>query len=146
MSAAPSTSTPSTLGRRRHLVVGATAGVLGAAAWYTAANDPSAAGSRFPVCIFHRVTGLWCPGCGLTRGTHALLTGHPIEALGFNVFTPMVAVLVVVMWTSWAVHQYAPSRPVWRPSASIVNTAAALLVAYGVLRNIPASPFRSLAP
>ena len=131
---------------RSKLAVPASGAALASAAWYTARNDPSAAGSRFPGCLFHRTTGLWCPGCGLTRGVHSLLNGHPLQAMGYNVFTPIVVVLIVVMWGTWATHRYLPHRRAWRPPSRAVNIAAVLLVAYGVVRNLPVAPLRSLAP
>ena len=121
---------------------------LAGSAYLVARFDPSAPGSRFPACQFHAATGLWCPGCGLTRGFHQLLTGHPLSALQFNIFIPLVLVAIVVGWWSWV-------RTSWgRPGVHVPRRLArrlaavlpAALIAYGVLRNIPAAPFRSLAP
>jgi hypothetical protein len=36
--------------------------------------NPAMAGF-FPVCPLYSVTGILCPGCGLTRGFHALFHG-----------------------------------------------------------------------
>ncbi len=44
-----------------------------------------------PGCVFRRVTGLECPGCGMTRATYALLHGDVKKAFGFN---PVGMVLV----------------------------------------------------
>ena len=66
-----------------------------------AANDPAAPGSAFPQCVFRTSTGLWCPGCGLTRGFHQLFNGHVLSALHQNVFVPLVVVAVVAAWWSW---------------------------------------------
>ena len=60
-------------------------------------------------------------------------------------FTPIVVVLIVVMWGTWATHRYLPHRRAWRPPSRAVNIAAVLLVAYGVARNLPVAPLRSLA-
>jgi hypothetical protein len=38
----------------------------------------------YPVCPFHRLTGLDCPGCGGLRATHQLLHGNIVQALHFN--------------------------------------------------------------
>ena len=38
----------------------------------------------YPVCQFHRLTGLNCPGCGMTRALYALLHGEIFTALRDN--------------------------------------------------------------
>lgn len=112
------------------------------------AFDPSAPDSRFPPCTFRAMTGLWCPGCGLTRGFHELFHGHVAAALGQNLFVPIVLVAAVVGWWSW-------TRSAWgRPGISlptawrrpIVALLPILIVVYGVVRNIPHAPFDALAP
>jgi hypothetical protein len=122
---------------------------LAASAVVVATNDPSTAGSRFPACAFHAATGLWCPGCGLTRGTHRLLNGDIPAALGMNVFTPLVLVAIVAAWWRWTRTSWgAPPRPIraFSPNASWTMWLAAVLVAYGVLRNMPIDALRWLAP
>src|SRR5262245_31931494 len=71
--------------------VGASGILAGAAAvWYF---DPTKAGF-FPVCPLYSLTGYACPGCGLTRGFHALFHGDVVTALDFNALLPMFAILV----------------------------------------------------
>lgn len=113
-----------------------------------ALNDPAASNSRFPPCIFRASTGLWCPGCGLTRGLHQLLNGHLGAALSYNAFIPLAVVAALLGWWSWLRTSWdrAPlSLPQWlmRPLIWVLPIA---LVVYGVLRNIPAAPFDALAP
>lgn len=38
----------------------------------------------YPVCLFHAMTGLDCPGCGATRAAYQLLHGHLLRALRDN--------------------------------------------------------------
>jgi len=121
---------------------------LAGSAFLVARFDPSAPGSRFPACQFHSLTGLWCPGCGLTRGFHQLLTGHPLSALQFNIFVPLALVAIIGSWWSWMRRSWGRQgirvpRTVARRSAAWLPAA---LVLYGVLRNIPVAPFKSLAP
>jgi hypothetical protein len=113
-----------------------------------AANDPASPGSRFPPCAFRQMTGLWCPGCGLTRGLHQLLRGDVLAALGQNVFTPFAIVAGMWLWITWV--RVAWDRPALTLPASVTRplvwVAPPLVVLYGVLRNVPVAPFRSLAP
>lgn len=124
---------------------------LAASAAYVAVQDPATPGSHFPACQFHAVTGLWCPACGLTRGTHDLLTGHVGAALGENLFVPVVLAVIVGSWWSWTRSSW--GRPSLRLQATGHWLRARLAVAipvvavvYGVLRNLPFTPFRALAP
>jgi hypothetical protein len=100
----------------------------------------------YPVCYFHRLTGLLCPGCGGLRGLHQLLHGHVAAAFHFN---PMLVVLApFALWLGtrcglqWVRNQpvSAGVRPVWLWLA----LAAALVVS--VLRNLPGAPFDLLRP
>jgi hypothetical protein len=95
------------------------------------------AGSRlYPPCPSRALTGLHCPGCGSLRATHLLLHGDIPGAFRKNpllvLSIPVLAVLTVRR--SW-------SQKAWVPWAAL-----AVLVIYGVLRNIPHWPFDLLAP
>ena len=132
---------------RRGLPIASGGAAAGLAA-IVALNDPAASNSHFPPCIFHATTGLWCPGCGLTRGLHQLLNGHLGAAVSYNVFIPLAVVAAVLGWWSWLRTSWdrAPLPiPLWllRPLVWVMPLA---LVTYGVLRNIPAAPFNALAP
>ena len=69
---------------------------LVAGAAYVAAENPSDGGVFLP-CPFRSLTGLWCPGCGLTRATHHLLRGDLVQALRFNLFVVAILPLIIRM-------------------------------------------------
>ncbi len=121
---------------------------LAAAAALVAINDPSAAGSRFPVCSFNAVTGLWCPGCGLTRGTHHLLRGDIAAAMSSNLFTPFALAAIISAWLVWITTAFGrPIRnPVLRWPSWVGPTLLILVVTYGVVRNLPVPALSTLAP
>jgi Protein of unknown function (DUF2752) len=123
-------------------------GFMVAAAAVVATNDPSAAGSRFPGCTFHAVTGLWCPGCGLTRGTHHLLHGDLLAAFSSNVFTPFALAAIISAWWVWTTRAF--GRPCRNPVERWPRWAGPLLlvvvVVYGIARNVPVAGLRSLTP
>lgn len=49
------------------------------------------------LCPFRLLTGLPCPGCGLTRSFCAMAHGHLNQALGFHLFGPALFVAVVAL-------------------------------------------------
>jgi len=125
-----------------------------AAAAVIFAFDPARPGP-YPICLFHALTGLYCPGCGSLRALHQLLHGHFIAAVRFNplmvLSLPFVAYGMASYVLRWAGLPALPGGRIW---ARLVARAGgwwgwalvALIVAFGVLRNVPAWPFRLLAP
>ncbi len=81
------------LDRRSWLALFIAACVLaGAAQLYI--FDPTK-GGFFPICVFHALTGLECPGCGGLRAVHQLSHGHIAAAWHYNPF--VVALTPVAM-------------------------------------------------
>jgi hypothetical protein len=97
----------------------------------------------YPVCQFHRLTGLNCPGCGGTRAAHALLHGRFIEAAHDNALLVAGAAVAVVRGAWRALNRWR-GRPngSFVPSRLIVPLLVALAL-FGVLRNLPAFAFLS---
>jgi hypothetical protein len=108
--------------------------------------DPARSGF-FPVCPLYAMTGFACPGCGLTRGFHALFHGDIVTALDYNALIPLFAlafVLLIASLVSLAVR----GKGLVKLSASppfLVGTLI-LLLTFGVLRNLPFYPFTLLYP
>lgn len=104
--------------------------------------DPSQAWF-LPTCTFHKLTGLYCPGCGMTRATHHLLHGHLLAALRCNaLFTlalPCVAAYGIWRWT-----KPPQSPPIWKPIYLWLLLGG--IAVFTVVRNIPVYPFTLLVP
>jgi hypothetical protein len=100
----------------------------------------------YPVCLFHSSTGLLCPGCGSLRALHQLLHGHLVEALHFNILLisalPLAAFLSARFALRTSSHQAASSaiRPAW------LWWAFAVIIIFGILRNLPFAQSAWLAP
>ena len=100
----------------------------------------------YPVCFFHKATGLLCPGCGALRATHQLLHGHLAAAFYFNP-TLIVSLPFVCWFGARFTVQRTRNQPLsigLRPGWLWLILAAVLLVS--VLRNLPGSPFAMLRP
>ena len=108
--------------------------------------DPTKAGF-FPVCPLYTMTGLACPGCGLTRGFHALFHGDVLTALDYNAMLPFFAGLVGFGFVS-LVYLAARGRrfPINLLHPTALCVFLVLLLVFGVTRNLPWYPFTVLFP
>ena len=115
--------------------------VAGAAATVYFLN-PSAHGF-YPVCQFHRLTGLNCPGCGGTRALYALLHGHLAPALRDNALF-VGGIIFLAARGSWFALRNIPGRAngEFFPGKYLWPLLAIMLV-FTVLRNLPAFAFLS---
>ena len=108
--------------------------------------DPTTAGF-FPVCPLYTLTGFACPGCGLTRGFHALFHGDVLAALDYNAMLPLFTVLVgiaLVTMVNFALRGRRASMKLFHPTALWIFFV--LLLVFGVARNLPWYPFTVLFP
>ena len=126
----------------------AAAGVLAvtgtsAFVWYF---NPSTQGF-FPVCPLFKLTGLACPGCGLTRGFHALFHGDVLTALDFNAMLPVYLIFFSYLFSGMfliAVRGRGISLKFLHPA--IIAGFLTVAFAFAVLRNLPYYPFTVLYP
>jgi hypothetical protein len=95
-----------------------------------------------PSCPLHALTGLDCPGCGLTRGLQQLVRGHPGAALDHNLVLALVVPLLAWAWLAWA---GAPVRAPRRLSARATAVVLGALALFAVVRNLPLPGARWLA-
>jgi hypothetical protein len=108
---------------------------------------PPTEASYYPRCTFHALTGLHCPGCGATRCLYALLHGELAQAVSCN----LLVLLALPFLAVWGLRHFLAAlrntRPTpWRCPPWALWSLTAGLLAFGVLRNIPAHPFTLLAP
>ena len=125
----------------------AAAGVVSIAAasfgvWFF---NPASAGF-FPQCPFHALTGMNCPGCGLTRGFHALFHGDVLSALHYNAMLPLYAFIFGYLFISLmliAVRGRGLSWKIFSSSATWIFFVA--VIVFTIVRNLPFYPFSLLA-
>jgi len=100
----------------------------------------------YPVCFFHKTTGLLCPGCGALRALHQLLHGHLATAFRFN--PVLIVSLPILAWFGarygWQKARNEPASLGLRRLWLWLILAAVLVVS--VLRNLPGAPFALLRP
>ena len=96
----------------------------------------------FPPCLFHKLTGWQCPGCGATRAVHALLHGRLAAAFRDNALLVLsLPVLAAYVWVR------AMRRRQGRPSARLSPTwlwvALGVGLVFMVWRNLPSGAWLS---
>ena len=89
------------------------------------------------ICLFYHLTGLPCPGCGLTRSFVFLGHGHFYDALHWHPLGPAVFLLCALLWLRCGVFYQRgvtvlplPPRTLSRLSA----LACLLVVSTGIVR------------
>lgn len=99
-------------------------------------------------CIFHMITGLYCPGCGAGRACYSILHGQFLEAFEYNpllfMLLPFLGIYILARIVDW----------VWtggnhidqRVNVKLLWGIVILTLVYGAARNIPVFPFTLLAP
>lgn len=105
--------------------------------------DPTKSGF-YPICQFHLMTGLYCPGCGATRASYQLLHGNVLAALQDNALF-VVSLMALAVRGAWYLKRKYHNQPVGffiPPIALWIFLSVALV--FVVLRNLP--EFSFLAP
>jgi len=101
----------------------------------------------FPPCPLRYFTGLYCPGCGSLRAMHALLHGDWLQALAMN---PLTVILLpfIGYGVGSEICTYFRGRPLpgRRLPANWIWALFAVIVLFGIARNLPFHPFDLLAP
>lgn len=98
----------------------------------------------YPVCLFHRWTGLDCPGCGSLRALHQLLHGNFVEALRLNAL--LVLSLPLFAWVGFRlVRQQMQGTPGHAVGPVYIWIYLGLWIAFGVLRELPGPLFAAFA-
>lgn len=107
--------------------------------------DPNVAGNPFLPCLFHRMTGLYCPGCGLTRAMHALVHFDLPRAIRMNAFFILSAPIFFLL--TWRMYRPLPAslEKLAKPLANPWPWVFAVPL-FAVVRNLPWYPFYLLAP
>jgi hypothetical protein len=88
-------------------------------------------------CVFREITGLWCPGCGLTRMVLALMELDFLQAFRYNMLIFFVAPLFIIYL--WLARSGKAKR-----ASVLMGIMIVMAIVFGVLRNIPS--FKWLAP
>lgn len=101
----------------------------------------------FPKCLFHSLTGAYCPGCGSQRALHSLLHFDIAGVVSYNfLFLPAALLLIYHYLHPLLNNLFAwklPNLFYWKSTPWII---LAVIVLFWIMRNLPWYPFSVLAP
>lgn len=81
-------------------------------------------------CIFNKITGFYCPGCGMTRAVNSCFTFNFYQAFRFNALLFIAPIMLGLYW-------FAKYKEKYRLANIILGLSIIIALVYGVLRNIP---------
>ncbi len=120
----------------RLLRPGLVVAALAAGTAYVAAVDPNEPG-HYPLCPTYAVAGIYCPGCGMLRATHALTHGDLGTAMQRNPLAVPVLVALAALVTLWLRSAWT-GRPLrWDPPRWMPWAVAVAFVVVTAARNVP---------
>lgn len=105
--------------------------------------DPAQHGF-YPVCLFHSLTGWYCPGCGATRAAYQLLHGHPLRALHDNALFVLMLAALAAQGAWWVVKKIRNQPAALFVSPKMLWALLFIALVFTGLRNLPA--FAWLSP
>lgn len=94
-------------------------------------------------CVFYKITGLYCPGCGLTRCVESLLKLDFYQAFRYN---PLAIIYMIVLFIYFIVVRFIrkESFTISHISNKMWYSLVFITILYGICRNI--DYFSWLAP
>jgi Protein of unknown function (DUF2752) len=108
--------------------------------------DP-ANSSVFPPCPLHYLTGFYCPGCGSLRAIHQLLHGNLQAAWAMNPLSVLLFPYLAYGLASEMLFQLRGQRlPQFTLPGVWIRALCAVIILFGIMRNLPLHPFNLLAP
>jgi hypothetical protein len=90
------------------------------------------------VCLYRRVTGIECPGCGLSRGFVQFAHGQPVEAMRLNPLTPVIFFMFLTRLVGTAAlcvtRREISNRIPWWIAWKLYGALFAALITLGIYR------------
>ncbi len=115
------------------ITLGATAAGVGAMVFFF---NPSTHGF-YPSCLFHTLTGLNCPGCGMTRSLYALLHGDFRLALKDNALFVAALAAMTIWGAKLAVRKLRRQPAKFIIAPKILWAVLVIGLVFTVIRNLP---------
>ena len=87
------------------------------------------------VCIFHELTGLECPGCGITRCILSIIKGNFKDAFHYNMLI-FILLPFAIMYSVYISYNYIKGKNYYKLGNKGWITLLVVVLLFGIIRNI----------
>ena len=89
----------------------------------------------FPACLFRRMTGFYCPGCGNTRSVLALLHGDIFTSLRYNITPVVLGIVLSLLYVEGLTYVFGCHRKILPRDSRFWWVVLSLMFLYFIARN-----------
>ena len=97
--------------------------------------NPEYENSFFIPCFFYKITGIKCPGCGMTRSLHNLVNGDIKKAIWYNVMSIPAIVLLIYIGYRYLMYLLKDEEILNEKMEIILKVFLVILIIFGISRN-----------
>lgn len=88
-----------------------------------------------PDCFFERLTGIFCPGCGLTRASVSFFEGKFLKSFLYNAIVPYAALAYLYLMIRQTLHYLIGTKPsTVRLLLNLIYIGAGILVVQWIVK------------
>lgn len=91
--------------------------------------------SFFIPCMLYKLTGIKCPGCGMTRSVHYLVNGNIKQAIWYNLMLIPLIVLVIYSLYRYILFLVKNEQIINKLLENLLKVFLVIIVLFGVTRN-----------
>ncbi len=92
--------------------------------------------NSFLPCIFHKITGFYCPGCGVTRMLISIFKLEFYQAFRYNIYLFILLIITIVYQIIKLITYKLLTKKI-RLNNYIYILLLMTTIAFGILRNLP---------
>lgn len=92
--------------------------------------------SFFIPCMLYKLTGIKCPGCGMTRSIHYLVNGNIKQAIWYNLMLIPIIILVIYALYRYIRYLVKNEEIINKVLENWLKVFLVIILIFGVTRNL----------
>ncbi len=92
--------------------------------------------SFFIPCMLYKLTGIKCPGCGMTRSVHYLVNGNIKQSMWYNLMLIPIIILVIYALYRYIRYLVKNEEIINKVLENLLKVFLVIILIFGVARNL----------